>query len=53
LDVDNRQLHVFRDPQPIPDGGKAYRTHETFGPNETVTPLASSDTPVRVDDLLP
>jgi Uma2 family endonuclease len=53
LDVDGRQLHVLRDPQPIPDSGRAYRTHLTFGPADSVAPLAAPGSPVRVADLLP
>jgi Uma2 family endonuclease len=53
LDVTNRQLHVLRDPGPIPDGGRAYRTRLTLGPTESVSPLAASQTTIRVADLLP
>lgn len=53
LDVDGRQLHVFRDPQPIPDGGAAYRDRTVHGPADTVAPLAAPGAAVRVADLLP
>jgi Uma2 family endonuclease len=53
IDLENRRLLVFRDPHPIPDGGAAYRTHLTFGPNDTVTPLAAPNVAVKVADLLP
>ncbi len=55
LDVDGRQLHVFRDPVPLPTGlgATAYRTHLTFGPADSVAPLAAPASPVRVADLLP
>ncbi len=57
LDVVNRQLHVFRDPQPLPLppdlATTAYRTHDTFGPTDTVSPLAAPTATVRVADLLP
>ncbi len=57
LDVVNRQLHVFRDPQPLPLpptlGATAYRTHLTLGPNDTVSPLAVPTALIRVADLLP
>jgi Uma2 family endonuclease len=53
LDLANRQLHVFRDPAPIPDGGRAYRTRAAFGPEDSVAPLAAPTAAVRVADLLP
>jgi Uma2 family endonuclease len=55
LDVVNRQLHVFRDPQPSPAGPgmAAYRTHLVLGPNDTVTPLAAPGASLPVVDLLP
>ncbi len=54
LDVDGRQLHVFRDPVPLPTGlgATAYRTHLTFGPADSVAPLAPAS-PVCVANLLP
>ena len=53
LDLLNRVLLVFRDPAPIPDGGKAYRTRLTLGPGDTITPLAAPQVSIRVADLLP
>ncbi len=53
LDVVGRQLIVFRNPQPIPDGGAAYRDKTTLGPSDTLAPLAAPNSPVRVGDLLP
>ena len=55
LDIDNRQLHVFRDPQPLPVGlgVTAYRTHLTLGPTDHVAPLAAPTASVLVSDLLP
>jgi Uma2 family endonuclease len=53
IDLAGRQLIVFRDPHPIPDGGAAYRTHLTFGPNDSVAPLAAPAATVKVADLLP
>jgi Uma2 family endonuclease len=53
VDIANRQLHVFRDPGPIPDGGRAYRTHLTLGPTDTVSPLAAPTATIIVADLLP
>ena len=55
LDLNARQLHVFRDPQPLPVGlgATAYRTHLTFGPTDHVSPLAAPTASVLVGDLLP
>jgi Uma2 family endonuclease len=53
LDLENRQLLVFRDPAPIPDGGSAYRQRLTFTANDTVSPLAMPTATVRVLELLP
>ncbi len=55
LDVANRRLIVHRDPelQPAGLGANAYRTRLTFGPNDTVAPLAAAGSPVKVAELLP
>ncbi|MBX9622865.1 MAG: Uma2 family endonuclease [Gemmataceae bacterium] len=55
VDVDGRQLFVFRDPAPLPAGlgATAYQTRRTFGPDDTVAPLAAPEKPVKVADLLP
>lgn len=55
LDVVNRELHIFRNPQPLPKGlgATAYRTHTTLGPNDTISPLAAPNAVIRVADLLP
>lgn len=55
LDVTNRELHVFRDPQPLPAnlGATAYRTHTIHGASDTVAPLAVPNATVAVADLLP
>jgi Uma2 family endonuclease len=55
LDLNAGALHVFRDPQPLPAslGATAYRTHDTLGPGDTVSPLAAPNGTVRVADLLP
>jgi Uma2 family endonuclease len=55
LDLNARQLHVLRDPAPLPAnlGATAYRTHLTLGANSTVSPLAAPTSIVRVVDLLP
>ena len=55
LDVNNRELHVFRDPVPLSAGlgATAYRQHNTFGPNDAVSPLAAPTATIRVADMLP
>jgi Uma2 family endonuclease len=55
VDVASRQLLIFRDPQPdaTQSHGHGYATHLTFGPNDTVSPLAAPNATVRVADLLP
>ncbi|AWM42465.1 Uma2 family endonuclease [Gemmata obscuriglobus] len=53
LDIPNRQLHVYRDPQPLPTGlgATAYRAHLVLAPADTVQPLAAPRAVVRVSDL--
>ncbi len=55
IDLENRQLLIFRDPEPLPSGlgATAYRTRMSFQPAATVTPLANPAATVRVADLLP
>ncbi len=54
LDLDNRILHVLRDPMPIPGNGAAsYRTHLELKANESVSPLAAPDKSIPVASLLP
>lgn len=53
LDLDARQLLVFRDPAPIPAGGHAYRTRQALGAADSVSPLAVPSAAIRVADLLP
>ncbi len=55
VDVANRRLLVYRDPEPLPAGlgATAYRTHAAYGPDDTVAPLHAPNNPVRVADLLP
>ncbi|MFO0825202.1 MAG: Uma2 family endonuclease [Gemmataceae bacterium] len=55
LDLNGRQPHVFRDPQPLPAGlgATAYRKHHIFGVNDSIAPLAAPNAPIRVADLLP
>lgn len=55
LDVNARQLLVFRDP--VPDAnqphGHGYSTALTLGPTDTVSPLAAPHATITVADLLP
>ena len=55
LDLDGRQLLVFRDPRPLPAilGGTAYRIRQAFGPGDPIASLAAPNAPVAVADLLP
>ena len=55
LDLNGRQLLVFRDSQPDPaePRGFAYRTRLTLGPGDSVSPLAVPAASVAVADLLP
>ena len=55
LDVVGRELHVFRDPVPLPAGlgATAYRRHTTHAPTDAVSPLAAPTAAVRVADMLP
>ncbi len=55
LDLEHRELLVFRDPVPLPSGlgATAYRTRIVLGPNDGIAPLAIPNTTIRVSDLLP
>jgi Uma2 family endonuclease len=55
VDLVGRQLLVFRDPVALPAGlgVVAYRTRHTFGPGDSVSPLAAPGATIRVADLLP
>jgi Uma2 family endonuclease len=55
LDVENRQLHVFRDPQPLTASleATAYQTHLTLSPTDRVSPLAAPSASILVSELLP
>jgi Uma2 family endonuclease len=54
VDLEGRQLHVFRDPAPLAEGLEAttYGTHLTLASGEMVTPLHAAKS-VSVSDLLP
>jgi Uma2 family endonuclease len=47
VDINGRRLHVYRDPK-----AGDYATQQTFGPTESVSPLAAPSAMVRVADLL-
>ncbi|MDY3555151.1 Uma2 family endonuclease, partial [Gemmata sp. JC717] len=55
VDLEHRQLIVFRDPHSLPAGlgAIAYRTHRTFDPTDSVAPLFAPGGAVLVSDLLP
>ena len=55
IDLEHRELIVFRDPNPLPAGlgATAYRQRNTFGPDGTISPLAVPHASVKVADLLP
>ena len=55
IDLVNNQLLVFRNPQALPAGlgATAYKTHVTFAPTDSVSPLAAPNATFRVADLLP
>ena len=55
VDVENRRLLVYRDPEPLPTGlgATAYRPHAAYGPDDTAAPLHAPNSPVKVTDLLP
>ena len=55
IDLDNRQVIVFRDPAPLTAalGANAYRRRHTYAPTDTVSPLAAPNATVPVSDLLP
>ena len=55
LDVNGRQLLIFRNPHPDASAkhGHSYDAPQTFVPGQSVAPLAASGSPVAVADLLP
>lgn len=55
LDLNARVLHVYRDPQPLPNnlGAVAYQTHLTLGAADGVQPLAAPGHTISVANLLP
>ena len=55
IDVNDRRLHVFRDPQPDPGAkyGASYKGVCVLVHTDTIAPLAATANPVLVGDLLP
>lgn len=55
LDVEGRELHIFRDPvaEPAGRGPNAYRSHQTLAASESASPLAAPTATVKVEELLP
>jgi len=55
IDLENRQLLVFRDPESLPAGlgATAYRTRLCLLPHQTATPLANPTAAITVAELLP
>ncbi len=55
IDLERRQLLVFRDPQALPKGlgATAYKTHFTLGATEHASPRLAPAASVLVGDLLP
>ncbi|MFO0825534.1 MAG: Uma2 family endonuclease, partial [Gemmataceae bacterium] len=55
LDLNGRQLHIFRDPQPLPAalGATAYRKHDVFAETDSVSPQTAPSASIRVAELLP
>jgi hypothetical protein len=55
LDVNGRQLLVYRDPgpDPTPLHGHSYFTQRVLGPADAIAPLAVPNQTVNVADLLP
>jgi Uma2 family endonuclease len=55
IDLEHRQLIVFRDPQSLPTGlgATAYKTHLTLGLTDSISTLSAPQASIRVSDLLP
>ena len=55
IDLENRQLHFFRDPVSLPAGlgATAYRTRKTLLPKDTIAPLSAPNAVIHIADLLP
>lgn len=53
LNLKQRQLEVYRDPQGNPLEGFSYGEKLVFGEDEVVAPLAKPDREIKVADMLP
>lgn len=55
LDVTNRELHVYRDPQALPNelNAFAYQSHRTLRESDSVSPVNAPQVTIPVRDLLP
>lgn len=53
LDLEGKQLLVFREPIALPIEGHTYRNRMILGPNDSVSPLSAPTGTIRVADLLP
>lgn len=55
VDINGRQLHVFRDPVELPQGlgAFAYRDRTVLNDADTISPHAMPSATIRVADLLP
>lgn len=55
VDLVNRRLIIYRNPEPLPAGlgATAYRTHLTFDENDSVASLLAPASLIQVADFLP
>jgi Uma2 family endonuclease len=55
IDVNDRRVHVFRDPQPDPAAkyGASYKQVQALVAADTIAPLAAATSPISVGELLP
>lgn len=55
LDLNGRQLHVYRNPiaDAVAPRGYRYAAVQVFGPADAVSPLAKPSTMIRVSEVLP
>lgn len=55
VDLENRQIVVFRNPEPLPAGlgATAYRTRIVLQATDSITPLEAPQASIAVADLLP
>ena len=53
INLVNRQLEVYRDPAPMPDGNYGYKTLLTLFSGDSIAPLSAPSSPIAVADLFP